>query len=95
MAREIESSPQTTEDEDARGMVLCCYGVKFVKRGASIEGRCKSCPVISKYILWSFCENLIKDEYSTCRCVKNYLIGQNVYDSDVLFARVNGICAVT
>lgn len=50
MAREIESSPQTTEDEDARGKVFCCYGVKFVKRGVSIEGRCKSCPVTSKNI---------------------------------------------
>lgn len=50
MAREIESLPQTTEDEDARGKVFCCYGVKFVKRGVSIEGRCKSCPVTNKYI---------------------------------------------
>lgn len=50
MAREIESSPQTTEDEDARGMVFCCCGVKFVKKGVSMEGRYKTCPVISNYV---------------------------------------------
>lgn len=64
MVCEIELLLQMMEDEDVCGKVFCCYGVKFVKRGVSIEGWCKLCFVISKYIQWLFGENFIKDKYS-------------------------------
>lgn len=94
MAREIESSPQTTEDEDARGMVFCCYGVKFVKMVWVWKVGVRHVLLLATTSSGHSAKISSKTNIVHVDVWKIWLV-QKVYDYDVLFSRVNGICAVT